>query len=90
MTVVVLLAVPHLLDRITRLKLPEARIYDLRHLSISYNVAAGVDLRTVCDRAGHKDPGYLIRRYAHAVKAAQERAVAVASNLLAKSVVLGR
>lgn len=71
--------------RITRLKLPHARLYDLRHLSISYLVGAGVDLRTVCDRAGHRDPGYLVRRYAHAVQAAQERAVAVASNLLAKS-----
>jgi integrase len=72
------------LPRLRRLNLPDARIYDLRHLNISYSIAAGVDLRTVADRAGHKDPGYLIRRYAHAVAAAQERAVDVASNLLAK------
>ena len=72
------------LPRITRLKLPEARIYDLRHLNITYTIAAGVDPRTVADRAGHKDPGYLIRRYAHAVASAQERAVEVGSNLIAK------
>jgi hypothetical protein len=43
-----------------------------------------VDIRTVADRTGHKDPGYLIRRYAHAVAAAQEKAVSVCSNLVAK------
>lgn len=72
-------------DRVTRLKLPHTRLYDLRHLNITYEIAAGVDLRTVCDRAGHQDPGYLVRRYAHAVQAAQERAVAVSSTLLPQS-----
>ena len=71
-------------NRITRLKLPPARLYDLRHLNISYLIAGNVDVWTVADRTGHKDPGYLIRRYAHAVAAAQERAVEVSSNLVAK------
>jgi integrase len=70
--------------RLRRLGL-KGRLYDLRHLHVSFLVASGVDLRTVADRAGHTDPGYLIRRYAHAVASAQERATAVASNLLAKS-----
>lgn len=74
------------LPRIRRLGLPEARIYDFRHLNITYTIADGVDIRTVADRAGHKDPGYLIRRYAHAVGAAQERAAEVGSKLVAKSV----
>jgi len=78
------------LPRIRRLGLPDSRIYDLRHLNISYTIAAGVDVRTVADRAGHKDPGYLIRRYAHAIASAQEQAVAVGSKLIAKSAVLGR
>ena len=78
------------LPRIRRLNLPGARIYDLRHLNITYTIAAGVDPRTVADRAGHKDPGYLIRRYAHAVAAAQDRATDVASNLLAKPAGLAR
>jgi integrase len=78
------------LPRIERLGLPDARIYDLRHLNITYEIAAGVDPRTVADRTGHKDPGYLIRRYAHAVSAAQERAVAVASILLAQTAGLSR
>lgn len=78
------------LPRIARLKLPDARIYDLRHLNISYLIAGNVDIRTVADRTGHKDPGYLIRRYAHAVAAAQERAVEVCSNLVAKPASLER
>jgi integrase len=78
------------IPRLVRLKLSDARIYDLRHLNITYSVAAGIDPRTVADRAGHKDPGYLIRRYAHAVVAAQERAALVASNLLAKPGLISR
>jgi hypothetical protein len=73
-----------------RCKLSDARIYDLLHLNITYSVAAGIDPPTVADRAGHKDPGYLIRRYAHAVVAAQERAAGVASNLLAKTEAVSR
>ena len=77
-------------DRITRIKLPPARLYDLRYLNISYLIARNVDVRTVADRIGHKDPGYLIRRYAHAVAAAQERGVEVSSNPVAKPASLGK
>jgi integrase len=78
------------LPRLRRLKLPDSRIYDLRHLNITYEIAGGADLRAVADRAGHKDPGYLIRRYAHAVTAAQERAAGISSNLVAKSGLISR
>ena len=78
------------LPRLRRLGLSDARIYDLRHLNITYTIAAGIDPRTVADRAGHKNPGYLIRRHAHAVASAQERAATVASNLLPKSAGSGR
>ena len=71
------------LPRLARLKLSDSRVYDLRHLNITYEIAAGVDPGTVADRVGHKDPGYMMRRYAHAVATAQERAAAVAGHLLA-------
>ena len=73
------------LPRVTRLHLPNARIYDMRHVSITYTMVAGVDARTAADRFGHTDPGYMQRRYVHAVAAAQERAAAVASTLLVLS-----
>lgn len=78
------------MPRVRRLGLPDARIYDMRHVSITHGVAAGVDPRTMADRVGHTDPGYMMRRYAHAVTAAQERAAAVASTLLVLSKPAGR
>lgn len=78
------------LPRIRRLGLPDAWIYDFRHLSITYSIAAGIDPRTTADRAGHKDPAYMIRRYSHAVAAAQDRAAEVASGLLRASKLLAR
>jgi len=72
------------LPRIERLGLPRITIYDLRHHSVSYAIANNVDARTAADRAGHRDPGYLIRRYAHAVAAAQDRAAEVCGNLVSR------
>ncbi len=68
---------------ITRLGLPDAHIYDHRHIHITYRAAAGVDPRALADQVGHKDPGYLYRRYAHAVTAAQRHAAALAGEVLA-------
>ena len=73
-----------------RLGLPDSRIYDLRHLNITYNIAEGVDPVTVASRVGHKDIAYMMRRYAHPVRAAQERAVAVCSTLVAQTRGLAR
>ena len=72
------------LPRIKRLGLPHITIYDLKHHSVSYTIANGVDARTAADRAGHTDPGYLLRRYSFAVTAAEERAAETATNLLPK------
>lgn len=71
------------LPRLKRLGLPPMRIYDLRHLHATRLVAAGVDWRTAADRLGHADPGYMIRRYAHAVAEAQQKATDVARALVA-------
>jgi integrase len=78
------------LPRLARLKLPDAHIYDLRHLNITYQYAGGTDPRTIADRAGHRDQHYLAKRYAHTVAAAQERAVNVSSALLARAGLVSR
>jgi integrase len=78
------------LPRIMRLKMPSFRIHDLRHFSASAFVAAGVDHRTVADRLGHASPSFTLATYAHAVAAAQERAAAVANDLLMKTGTVGR
>ncbi len=67
------------LPRIRRLGLPAAWIYDFRHLSTTYSIAAGIDPRTTADRASHKNPAYMIRRCSHAVAAAQDRSAEVAA-----------
>ena len=54
------------------------RFHDLRHLSATELIAAGVDVRTVAGRLGHVDPTVTLRVYAHA---AQERDRAAAELL---------
>jgi hypothetical protein len=51
------------------------RWHDLRHTAASHLVMAGVDLRTVQDFLGHRDPK-LVMRYAHLSPAHQAAAVA--------------
>lgn len=76
------------LKRLERLKMPRFRIHDLRHFSASTLVAAGIDHRTVADRLGHASPSFTLATYAHPVAAAQERAAAVANDVLTKTGVL--
>ncbi len=72
------------LPRLTRLGLSRFRLHDLRHFHATHLIAAGVDYRTVGDRMGHKSPSFTISTYAHATARAQERAAAVANELLTK------
>jgi integrase len=44
------------------------RFHDLRHLSATEMVAAGMDPRTVATRLGHADPSVTLRVYAHALE----------------------
>jgi integrase len=44
------------------------RFHDLRHLSATELIGAGVDVRTVAGRLGHADPTVTVRVYAHAVE----------------------
>jgi integrase len=78
------------LPRLARLRLPHIRLHDLRHAHATYLVAAGVDHRTVADRLGHASPSFTLAIYAHAALAAQQRAAAVANELLVKSARVGR
>lgn len=48
--------------------LPEkVRLHDLRHTFVSRALAAGKNPRAVSDLVGHHDPGFTLRRYAHAL-----------------------
>jgi integrase len=43
------------------------RFHDLRHFSVTTLIAAGVDIRTVANRAGHAQTSMTLDRYAHAL-----------------------
>lgn len=61
-----------------------ARLHDLRHLSATTLVAAGVDVRTVAQRGGWRKASTLIDRYAHGVPAADRAAADILGALLAQ------
>jgi integrase len=54
----------------------QCRLHDLRHFMVTQLIAAGVDVRTVSGRAGHRDGGRTtLGTYAH-FQAAQDRSAA--------------
>lgn len=60
------------------------RLHDLRHLSATTLVAAGVDVRTVAQRGGWRKASTLIDRYAHAVDPADRAAADILGELLTR------
>lgn len=56
--------------------LPEhVRLHDLRHTFVSRALAAGANVRAVSEIVGHHDPGFTLKRYAHAIRADRQDAV---------------
>lgn len=49
-------------------------LHHLRHFMVTTALAAGVDVRTVAGRSGHKDSSLMLRVYAHAVETQDRRA----------------
>lgn len=58
------------------------RFHDLRHTFISRALAAGANPRAVSDIVGHSDPGFTLRRYAHALPDDRRAAVEKLSRYL--------
>ena len=73
-------------DRFTALrvvaKVRGVRFHDLRHASVSEQLAAGVDPATVSARAGHASTRMTLDRYAHALPGRGQAAAAVMGALL--------
>jgi integrase len=44
---------------------PEIRFHDLRHTYASMAIRAGMDVRLLADRLGHRDPAFTLRQYVH-------------------------
>lgn len=54
---------------------PDLRFHDLRHTFVSRALQAGANPKAVSQIAGHHDPGFTLRRYAHALPQDTEEAV---------------
>ena len=69
--------------RLERLEgMPRFRLHDLRHLQATYLNAQRVDPRHIADRLGHSRASFTQDRYVHADPRGQERAAAIANELL--------
>jgi integrase len=68
-------------DRFTKVrkaaKIRGVRFHDLRHASITEQIAAGVPISTVSARAGHASSRMTLDRYAHALPAGDHEAAAI-------------
>ena len=64
-------------------KLPEIRMYDLRHTHITLNIAAGVNLKIVAERVGHASIRLTADTYAAVLPTMQKEAVAQLDRFMA-------
>jgi integrase len=67
---------------VARAGAPGVRLHDLRHYVATRLLAAGVDVRTVAGRLGHRNASTTLNVYAHFVHDADEEAAAVLARLL--------
>lgn len=51
------------------------RLYDLRHTFVTLRLAAGVDIKTVSEEAGHASVAFTLDHYGHVLKVMREGAV---------------
>jgi integrase len=69
-----------------RVGLAGVRLHDLRHYVATRLLAAGVDVRTVAGRLGHRDPATTLNVYAHVLPEADRRAADVLGRLFDEAV----
>ncbi len=70
---------------IKRNNLPDVCIHSLRHTNATLLIANGVNLTTVANRLGHANANTTTKIYAHAIKTADEMAVAVLDDVILKA-----
>ncbi len=62
---------------------PDVRLHDLRHCVATQLSSAGVDVRTVAGRLGHRNASTTLNVYAHFVEQADRRAADVIGDIIA-------
>lgn len=64
--------------------LPRIRVHDLRHTHASVLLANGADIKTVQERLGHVNPGFMLKTYAHLLPGRQKVAADIMDNIRGK------
>lgn len=62
------------------------RFHDLRHTYASLAIRAGMDIRLLADRLGHRDPSFTLRVYAHVFEQYRQSGAMPLEKLLAEPV----
>ncbi len=73
----------HFKPILTAAKLPEMRVYELRHSAASILLALGENPKVVQERLGHRDVGLTLNTYSHVVHGLQQQATARMAQALA-------
>ena len=64
--------------------LPDVRLHDLRHFSVTTALAAGTPVNVVSDQHGHATPGFTLNTYGHVIPGQQREAAARVEEALAE------
>ena len=74
--------ISHRFRRLARSLDVKCRFHDLRHFSVTTLIAAGMDVKTVADRHGHKHATMTLNRYAHALPEKDRESAGILSRAL--------
>lgn len=66
------------------------RLHDIRHFVATQLLSAGVDVRTVAGRLGHRNAATTLNVYAHFLEGADRAAAVVIGNLIASEGITDR
>ena len=61
---------------------PDIRFHDLRHTHATLALQAGIPLKVISERLGHRDPAFTLRQYAHSVPGMQAEAAKLFASLI--------
>ena len=67
---------------VSRSRLSQVRLHDLRHKRATLALAAGIHPKVVSERLGHATIGITLDTYSHAIPAMQEEAAALIAGLV--------
>ena len=65
-----------------RYNLPKITLHEIRHTGISYLINQNIDIKTVAERAGHKQVSTTTKIYAHVFEKSNRKCADAIENLI--------